>query len=45
VPTGKCITVLNFHSFRIKDGLISQHAAVRDDLGMVLQLGLVKRPS
>ena len=44
-PTGKRFTVLNFHSFRIKDGLISEHAAVRDDLGMVLQLGLVKRPS
>jgi predicted ester cyclase len=44
-PTGKRVTVLQFHSFRIKDGLISEHAAVRDDLGMVLQLGLVKRPS
>ena len=44
-PTGKSVTVLNFHSFRIKDGLISEHAAVRDDLGMALQLGLVKRPS
>ena len=44
-PTGKRISVLNYHSFRIKDGLISEHAAVRDDLGMVLQLGLVKRPS
>ena len=44
-PTGKSVTVLNYHSFRIKDGLISEHAAARDDLGMVLQLGLVKRPS
>ena len=44
-PTGKSVTVLNYHSFRMKDGLISEHAAVRDDLGMVLQLGLVKRPS
>jgi predicted ester cyclase len=44
-PTGKRVTVLQFHSFRIQDGLISEHAAVRDDLGMVLQLGLVKRPS
>ena len=44
-PTGKRVTVLNFHSFRIRDGLISEHAAVRDDLGMALQLGLVKRPS
>jgi len=44
-PTGKRVTVLQFHSFRIQDGLISEHAAVRDDLGMVLQLGLVKRPN
>lgn len=43
-PTGKRVTVLQFHSFRIQDGLFSEHAAVRDDLGMVLQLGLVKRP-
>ena len=43
-PTGKSVKVLQFHSFRIRDGLIAAHAAVRDDLGMVLQLGLVKRP-
>jgi predicted ester cyclase len=43
-PTRKRVTVLQFHSFRIEDGMISEHAAVRDDLGMVLQLGLVKRP-
>jgi predicted ester cyclase len=43
-PTGKRVTVLQFHSFRIQNGLISEHAAVRDDLGMVLQLGLVKSP-
>lgn len=43
-PTGKQVTVLQFHSFRIRDGLVSEHAAVRDDLGMVLQLGLVNRP-
>ncbi len=43
-PTGKRVEVLNFHSFRIRDGQISEHAAVRDDLGMLLQLGLVKRP-
>jgi predicted ester cyclase len=43
-PTGKRVTVLQYHSFRIEDGMISEHAAVRDDLGMVLQLGLVKRP-
>ncbi len=43
-PTGKAVKVLQFHSFRIRDGLISEHAAVRDDMGMVLQLGLVQRP-
>lgn len=42
--TGKRVTVLQFHSFRIRDGMITEHAAVRDDLGMVLQLGLVRRP-
>ena len=43
-PTGERVTVLQYHSFRIQDGMIAEHAAVRDDLGMVLQLGLVKRP-
>jgi len=45
LPTGKRVQVSHFHSFRIRDGQISEHAAVRDDLGMLLQLGLVKRPS
>lgn len=43
-PTGKSVKVLQFHSFRIRDGLIAEHAAVRDDMGMVLQLGVVTRP-
>jgi predicted ester cyclase len=43
-PTGKSVKVLQFHSFRLRDGLIAEHAAVRDDMGMVLQLGLVQRP-
>ena len=43
-PTGKGVQVLHFHSFRIRDGQIAEHAAVRDDLGMLLQLGLLKRP-
>ncbi|MBI2296299.1 MAG: ester cyclase [Betaproteobacteria bacterium] len=44
-PTGKPVQVLQFHSFRIRDGQIAEHAAVRDDLGMMFQLGLVKRPA
>jgi predicted ester cyclase len=43
-PTGRRVEVLQFHSFRLRDGEISEHAAVRDDMGMVLQLGLAQRP-
>jgi predicted ester cyclase len=43
-PTGKSVKVLQFHSFRIKNGHIAEHAAVRDDMGMVQQLGLVQKP-
>jgi predicted ester cyclase len=41
-PTGRKVEVLQFHSFRIRGNEISEHAAVRDDLGMCKQLGLVK---
>lgn len=43
-PTGKSVKVLQFHSFHVREGLIAEHAAVRDDMGMVLQLGLVQWP-
>lgn len=43
-PTGKPVRVLQFHSFRVSGGQILEHAAVRDDLGMLLQLGLLQRP-
>jgi predicted ester cyclase len=43
-PTGKRVEVLHFHSFRIVHGEIAEHAAVRDDLEMMFQLGLVRRP-
>jgi predicted ester cyclase len=43
-PTGKSVKVLQFHSFKIRDGKIAAHAAVRDDMGMVQQLGLVQKP-
>jgi len=45
VPTGKRVEVLHFHSFRIAGGEIAEHAAVRDDLEMMFQLGLVPRPA
>ena len=43
-PTGRRVEVLQFHSFRVSGAQIREHAAVRDDLGMCLQLGLIKRP-
>jgi len=44
-PTGKRVKVLQFHSFRVAGGQIFEHAAVRDDLGMLQQLGIVTRPA
>ena len=44
-PTGKKCEVLQFHSFRIRGGEISEHSAVRDDLGMCRQLGLLRPPA
>jgi predicted ester cyclase len=38
-PTGRPITHKQVHIFRIADGQISRHRAVRDDLGLLLQLG------
>jgi predicted ester cyclase len=43
-PTRRAVRVLQLHSFRVAGGQILEHAAVRDDLGMLLQLGLVTRP-
>jgi predicted ester cyclase len=30
-PTGKAVSVMNIHVYRIEDGLIAEHRAVRDD--------------
>jgi predicted ester cyclase len=38
-PNGKSFRVKHFHRFRLKDGKIVDHFAVRDDLGMFQQLG------
>ena len=40
-PTGRKVQVLQFHSFRIRGDQIIEHSAVRDDLGMCKQLGLI----
>jgi predicted ester cyclase len=38
-PNGKKFSVKHLHRFRLRDGKIVEHFAVRDDLGMFQQLG------
>lgn len=38
-PTGKRINHKQVHIFTVADGQITHHRAVRDDLGLLLQLG------
>lgn len=38
-PTAKRIRQKQVHIFRVADGQITRHRAVRDDLGLLLQLG------
>jgi len=38
-PTGRTINHKQVHIFTITDGQITHHRAVRDDLGLLLQLG------
>ena len=40
-PTGKRVSVLNIHVYRFEGELIAEHRAVRDDLGLMQQLGLL----
>lgn len=41
VPTGKTFIVRQAHFQRIRDGLVIEHWAVRDDQGMAMQAGWV----
>ena len=40
-PTGKSYTNQHIHWFALKDGLIVEHRANRDDITMMVQLGLM----
>ena len=40
-PLGKRVSVELAHMFRLRDGKIAEHWAVRDDLGMMQQLGVI----
>ena len=41
VPTGKTFSVRQAHFQRVRDGLVIEHWAVRDDQGMALQAGWI----
>ena len=43
-PTGKRIQGTRTDLFRVRDGKITEHWANRDDLGMLLQLGVFQPP-
>lgn len=38
-PTGRSIAHKQVHVFTVADGRVTRHRAVRDDLGLLLQLG------
>lgn len=40
-PKGKAVAVELVHIFRVREGKIVEHWAVRDDLGLMKQLGVV----
>lgn len=42
--TGRAFRVQHMHRLRMRDGRSSEHWAVRDDLGMLQQLGIVPAP-
>lgn len=44
-PTGKTVEVPHMHAFRVLDDLTVEHRAVRDDLHMLRQLGLLEAPA
>lgn len=43
-PTGRKFEVQHLHWFTLRDGLIVEHSGCRDDVGMLVQLGLLPEP-
>lgn len=44
-PTGKPLVWTFMHLFRVSDGMIAEHWACRDDLGLLVQLGAAPTPN
>jgi predicted ester cyclase len=42
-PTRKRFQQRQFHLYRMRDGQIVEHSALRDDLGLLHQLGVLKQ--
>jgi steroid delta-isomerase-like uncharacterized protein len=43
-PSGKRFSVEHIHVYRVNDGRIAEHWVVRDDLGMMQQIGAIATP-
>lgn len=43
-PTGKKFSARQSHWYRVEQGKLAEHWAVREDLSTMLQLGIVSRP-
>jgi steroid delta-isomerase-like uncharacterized protein len=43
-PTGRVIRQRQMHFIRLRDGQLVEHRAVRDDLGLMQQLGAIAAP-
>ncbi len=43
-PTGKSFSVEHVHWHRVADGKLVERWAVRDDLGTLIQLGIIDPP-
>jgi predicted ester cyclase len=43
-PTGRRFAAHQSHWFRVEGGKLAEHWATRDDLPMLLQLGLIQPP-
>ena len=44
-PSGERFSVEHIHIYRVEDHQLAEHWVVRDDLGMMLQLGALAGPS
>jgi steroid delta-isomerase-like uncharacterized protein len=44
-PTGRSFRQAQMHFIRFRDGKVVEHRAVRDDLGMMQQLGVIPAPA